>query len=83
MQGIVIKYDRVRGFGFILPDDQTLSDFFVAAPLIDSPKRFLLVGQRVEFVPDIDLKGRPVAAHVVALSPYTLVRQTSGSAVQS
>jgi cold shock CspA family protein len=53
MFGTTIKYDRVKGYGFILPDDETLPDFFVLAKCILEPKgrRWLMAGWRVEFTP--------------------------------
>jgi cold shock CspA family protein len=75
MLGTVTKYDRVKGYGFILPDDANLPDFFVCAKFIDSNRhlRFLIPGQRVEFTP-IDPDGRS-QAHDVRVLPTTIAVQ--------
>ena len=79
MVGIVTKYDRVKGWGFILPDDQTLPDFFVCAKFIDTKRylRFLIPGQRVEFTP-ADLDTKPTA-HDVHVLPTTIAIQHNES----
>jgi cold shock CspA family protein len=78
MLGTVTKYDRIRGFGFIVPDDPTLPDFFVCPRLMDCGKhqRFLMVGQRVEFEP-ANVDTQPEARHIRKF-PMTIARQTSG-----
>jgi cold shock CspA family protein len=84
MFGTVSKYDRMKAFGFILPDDATLPDFFVCPKFIDATRhhRFLVVGQRVEFDPvDIDT-DRP-AAHNIRVVPTTIARQVGDEAAQS
>jgi cold shock CspA family protein len=72
MFGTVSKYDRVKGYGFILPDDQSLPDFFTCAKLVDANRhhRFLIPGQRVEFDP-VDLETRPAAHNVRVVSAPT------------
>lgn len=82
MFGTVAKYDRMKGYGFILPDDASLPDFFVCPKLIDANRhfRFLIPGQRVEFDP-VDVSTKP-AAHNVRVLPTTIARQTSDTAVR-
>ena len=77
MLGTISKYDRVKGYGFILPDDETLPDFFVCAKFIDLSRhlRFLVAGQRVEF-DAIDPDGRS-QAHNVRVLPTTIAVQHS------
>jgi cold shock CspA family protein len=76
MTGVVIKYDRLAAYGFILPDDPTLPDFFVCPKFIDAdkPRRFLVVGQRVEFTP-VDTETAKPQAHNVRVLPMTIARQ--------
>jgi cold shock CspA family protein len=78
MFGTVIKYDRITAIGWILPDDETLPDFFVIPKFMiaDRHHRFLLPGWRVEFDP-IDADGKP-QAHNVRVIQRTIARQTSG-----
>lgn len=78
MQGTVSKYDRVRGFGFILPDDGAdLPDYFTCGKFIDPTRRlrFLVPGQRVEFDP-VDETSGPTA-HNVRVLPTTIAVQRS------
>ncbi|MBZ5662396.1 MAG: cold shock domain-containing protein [Acidobacteriia bacterium] len=54
MRGTCIKFDRARGFGFILPtDDPTLPDCFVHFSDIEHTpawrRRFLMPGMWVQF----------------------------------
>jgi len=84
MFGTVTKYDRIRGFGFIVADEPNLPDFFVCAKFIDANKhrRFLIVGQRVEFTPIDADTDRPVANPVRPIFPVTIAVQR-GKAEQS
>lgn len=81
MLGTVTKYDRVAGYGFIVPDDNTLPDYFVCPSFIVSESkrcRFLLPGWRVEFTP-FDLDGK-TQAHDVRIISKTVVIQRSAAA---
>jgi cold shock CspA family protein len=51
MLGTTIKWDRIKGYGFLLPDDETMQDIFVPAKAIFAGKgrHWLLPGWRVEF----------------------------------
>jgi cold shock CspA family protein len=75
MFGTVIKYDRLKTFGFILPDDPSLPDFFVCPKFITANKsrRFLMPGWRVEFTP-VDIDGKPQAHDVRVLSTTIAVQ---------
>jgi cold shock CspA family protein len=77
MFGTVTMFDRIKGFGFILPDDETLPDFFTAPKFILEPKcrRFLMAGWRVEFTP-FDIEGKP-QAHDVRIISRTIAAQRS------
>ena len=81
MFATVSKYNRAVGFGFIVPDDDSLLDFFVCPKFINNDKhhRFLVVGQLVEFDP-IDIEGKPQAHNVRIVYPFTIARQVSDKA---
>jgi CspA family cold shock protein len=64
MQGITLYWNRLKGYGFIAPDDGS-SDVFchVSALLLEPPDRRLDKGQSVEF--DLaDRNGRRIALNV-------------------
>ncbi|HXA78735.1 MAG TPA: cold shock domain-containing protein [Candidatus Acidoferrales bacterium] len=84
MFGTVVHYDRIAAYGFIVPDDSTLPDYFTCAKFLkaDKPRRFLIVGQRVEFDP-VDTDTSKPQAHNVRVIPVTIARQTSAGAVRS
>jgi cold shock CspA family protein len=80
IQGVVLEYNRQKGWGFIRPDDPNLPDFFTCYKFIEADQkwsRFVRVGQRVEFQP-VDIDTRPQAHHVRLVRPVTVVRQTGG-----
>ena len=56
-KGTVKEYDRSRGFGFVTADDS--EDYFVhvSGLRVDLQKRGILVGQRVMFDIQFDVKG--------------------------
>jgi cold shock protein len=78
MTGTIIRYDRTKGYGFILPDDQTQPDCFVrAASILESKgRRWLLAGWRVEYT-FIETERGPQAQNVKVIQ-HTVARQTSG-----
>lgn len=78
MLGTTIKYDRVKGYGFILPDDESMPDFFVLPRFIveHRSRRFLMAGWRVEFHP-VEVEGNP-QAHNVRIISRTIAIQRSG-----
>jgi len=78
MLGTVVHYNRLASYGFITPDDPTLPDHFVCATFInaDKPRRFLIVGQRVEFDPVATDTAKP-QAHNVRVIPTTIAIQRS------
>lgn len=85
MLGTCIRYNRIRGFGFIAPDDQDLPDFFVAPKFITSEKnhrRYLLPGFRVEFTPFGSDGDRPQARDIRIIA-RTVVVQRSATAAEA
>jgi cold shock CspA family protein len=85
MLGTCIRYDRVRAFGFIAPDNEDLPDFFVCPKLIVSEKnhrRYLLPGFRVEFEP-FDVEGRPQARNVRIIARTVVVQRSAAPGVKS
>jgi cold shock CspA family protein len=79
MQGTTTRYDRVRGYGFIIPDDLTQPDYFVHSKHILEPKgrRFLMAGWRVEFTPVTAVEG--LQAHEVRILSRTIAIQHGGA----
>ena len=77
MLGTVSKYNRIKGYGFIVPDDENLPDYFVLPKFIDASRRlrFLIPGQRVEFDPVEDQTG--FVAHNIHVLPTTIAIQCS------
>ena len=77
MLGTTTKFDRTKGYGFILPDDETQPDFFVLAKFIMEPKcrRFLFAGWRVEFDP-VEVDGNPQAHNVRIISRPIAVQRS-------
>jgi CspA family cold shock protein len=65
MFGIVRSWSRLHGYGFIVPDGEDEPDRFVLYCWIQAnpSRRFLKVGQRVEFDP-YEENGRPQARNV-------------------
>lgn len=51
MQGTVKWFNRVKGYGFIKPDDSAVEDVFVHYSVLEGPKgkKNLEEGQKVEF----------------------------------
>lgn len=78
MFGTVSKYDRIRGVGFIVPDDLTLPDLLAIPKFIDANRymRFLIACQRVEFEP-ADMDTKPIA-HNIRVIPTVIAAQRSG-----
>lgn len=65
MFGTVSVYSRLKGYGFIVPDDPDAPDYFVHFSFISTnpAQRFLKIGQRVEFDPAGDSE-KPQAHNV-------------------
>ena len=64
MTGIVSFYNRIRGFGFAVPDERSLSDVFVHAKNLPSDHRYLNVGDRISYELGAVSKGRPEAVKI-------------------
>ncbi len=62
MIGTVSRFNRMKGWGFILPDDDTLDDFFVHHSELVG-RKFLRVNERVEFTPSVR-NDKPYARNV-------------------
>jgi cold shock CspA family protein len=89
MQGTCIRFDRARGFGFIVSsDDPTLPDIFYFYNDIEHNdhwrRRFLLPGIRVQFdaepEPTENDPDRLRAKHVKVIPPITIAIQRSPAA---
>jgi cold shock CspA family protein len=88
MRGSCTKFDRTKGYGFLLPnpsDDPTMPDVFAHASAIVPnqlwKRRFLLPGFNVEFdvvydTDDVD-QDRPRAVNVRVIAPVVIARQYS------
>ena len=74
MQGTVTKYDRARSYGFILPDDENLPDYFVVPKFIADRMKFLMPGWRVEFTP-VETEGHFQAHDVRVLSRVIAIQR--------
>ncbi|MFE7131984.1 cold-shock protein [Streptomyces sp. NPDC057638] len=75
-QGIVVRFDDAKGYGFIAPDDGG-DDVFVHANEISEPGRTVACGTRVEF--GILDGGRGLKAYdvqVIAKAPVPTVRRS-------
>ncbi|HLF27100.1 MAG TPA: cold shock domain-containing protein [Anaerolineae bacterium] len=67
LQGTVRWFSRVKGYGFIKPDDSEKDVFVHYSAIIGEGYRNLDEGQRVEFSIEDTAKG-PQAAQVVGLA---------------
>jgi cold shock CspA family protein len=78
MFGTVTAFDRIRGYGFVVPDDLNLPDFFVIPKFIvgDKHHRFLMPGWRVEFDP-LDVDGKPQAHNVKIISKTIAIQRSA------
>jgi cold shock protein len=65
MFGIVRSWSRLHGYGFVVPDGEDEPDRFALYAWIQAnpAKRFLKIGQRVEFDP-YEENGRPQARNI-------------------
>ena len=70
MLGICIRWNRARGFGFIVTDDPTRPDYFLHCSDIQAPSgwRYLNPGDRVTFEPKGEHTDKPRATNVRKLS---------------
>jgi cold shock CspA family protein len=86
MFGTCIKFDRSKGYGFLLPtDDPTLPDVFCHFSVIEPTtlwrRRFLLPGLRIQFDVEFDAADigheRPRAKNVRVIPPVVIAIQRS------
>ena len=85
MLGTVLRYDRIAAYGFIVPDDNTLPDYFACAKFIISEnkhRRFLLPGWRVEFESN-DNNGHPQALNIRVICKTGAIQRGAAPGVQS
>ena len=65
MTGTVIRWNDVRGFGFIKNDNGGPDDFIYHTEILMEGHRTLNKGDQVEYEVEDGPKGRPVAVRVV------------------
>jgi cold shock CspA family protein len=79
MIGTVSFYNRLRGWGFVIPDDRSQSDAFIHVKNLPPDHRYLNEGDRISYEPGAMCKGRPEARKIeiieVAAVPTAGVRQ--------
>ncbi len=77
MIGTIVKYDRTKGYGFVMPDDDGVPDHFIIPRFLADVKhpRFLMNGWRVEF--DTFEGDRGLQAHNVRIVSKTIAVQRS------
>jgi len=64
MTGIVSFYNRLRGFGFAIPDDRSQSDVFIHVKSLPSNHRYLNEGDKISYEIGAVSKGRPEALKI-------------------
>ena len=69
--GTCIFYDRRKAWGWILPDDTYLADFFVHVSALPNGHKFLNKGDRVSFNAG-EHDGKPCAIDVKILAGGTV-----------
>ena len=71
MFGVCSRWNRMKGWGFVIADDPSKPDFFVSYRHIQAiaSRRYLLPGDRVEFEPKGENTDRPYAVNVRKLAP--------------
>lgn len=81
VQGRVIRYDEVRGYGFVAPDEGG-DDVFLHVNDLDFDKRKLMVGAVVEFDTEDGDRG-PKASQVSLVSTPTVQPQAPQAVPQA
>jgi CspA family cold shock protein len=64
MTGIVSFYNRLRGFGFAIPDDRSQSDVFIHVKSLPSNHRYVNEGDKISYELGAVSKGRPEARKI-------------------
>lgn len=58
INGTVKNFDPIKGYGFILPADGGLAEFFHSEAVDEADIKSLVAGQRLEFNLEFDIRGR-------------------------
>jgi len=80
MQGTVLSFNRLKGLGFITPEDLG-ADIFVHHSALPRDHRYLNPGDIVEYEVGV-FKGRPIATKLKIIFDVALAAKAS-KAVQS
>jgi cold shock CspA family protein len=59
----VLNYDRLRGWGFALPDASDENDIFIHRSCLPDARKFLNTGDRIIYTLG-EYNGRPVAQNI-------------------
>jgi cold shock CspA family protein len=74
--GVVSFYNRLKGWGFVVPDCQTEPDAFVHVTNLPPNRKFTFVGERIAY--DLgDRDGKPIALNIRIIAPSTVPEATS------
>ena len=79
MRATILSFDRRRGYGFAVPDDQT-ADIFVHRNDLPKDHRYLNEGDRIEYETG-QHNGRTAAVNIRIID-HTVVRQVSAEGRQ-
>lgn len=71
--GKVVRFDELRGYGFVTPDDGS-DDVFVHVNDLDSDKHLLAPGVRVEYVAEHGSRGIKAGRVRIVESPKPVTR---------
>lgn len=77
MRGDVVRWDDVRGFGFVKRDDGGPDIFVHQTHLLMDGRRMLDVGQRVEFEEKSGERLEAVQVRVIAVPTHSLDRPSA------
>ncbi len=79
--GKVVRFDELRGYGFVAPDDGG-DDVFVHVNDLDSDKHLLAPGVRVEYVAEHGNRGVKAGRVRIVESPKPVTRPAVPAVVQ-